>query len=111
MDFNVNGVSLRQLGAIEGTHIPILRPQESVSDDYYNQKGYHSLLMEAVVEHRSLFLDVNIGWPGKVHHARVFVNFSFYLKVNAGTFFPVWSVGTISPAEVPRAMRKRKLAH
>ena len=75
------------VGAIDGTHIPILRPQESVSDNYYNEKGYHSLLMEAVVEHRSLFLDVNIGWPGKLHNTGVFVNFSFYLKVNVGTFF------------------------
>ena len=32
------------------------------------------MLMQAVVDFRGLFMDVNIGWPGKVHDARVFVN-------------------------------------
>ena len=59
-------------GAIHGTHIPILRPQGS-SSDYYNRKGYHSILMQAVVDFQGRFLDVNIGWPGKVHDARVLV--------------------------------------
>ncbi len=34
--------------------------------------------MQAVVDFRGLFMNVNIGWPGKVHDARVFVNSSFY---------------------------------
>ena len=37
-------------GAIDGMHIPILRPQESPSD-YFNRKGYHSILMQAVVDY------------------------------------------------------------
>ena len=39
--------------------------------------------MQAVVDYQGLFIDVYIGWPGKVHDARVFVNSSFY-----GTLFP-----------------------
>ena len=35
-------------------------------------------------------MDVNIGWPGKVHDARVLVNSSFYRKCNSGTMFPDW---------------------
>ena len=49
------------VGAINGSHIPILKPHESASD-YYNRKGYYSVLMQAVVDYRG----VNIGWPGKV---------------------------------------------
>ena len=35
------------------------------------------MLMQAVVDFRGIYMDVNIGWPGKVHNARVFVNSSF----------------------------------
>ena len=64
------------IGAIDGSHIPIMKPQESASD-YYNRKGYYSVIMQAVVDFRGMFMDVNIGWPGKVHDARVFGNFIF----------------------------------
>lgn len=53
------------VGAIDGSHIPILKPQESASD-YYNRKGYYSVLIQAIVDYRGVFIDVNIGWPGKV---------------------------------------------
>ena len=46
-------------GAIDGTHIPIIAPV--VHADYGNQKGYHGIVMQAVV-----------GWPGSVHDARFF---------------------------------------
>ena len=57
------------------SHIPIIKPQESASD-YYNRK---SVVMQGVV---GIFMDVNVGWPGKIHDARVFVNSSFYRKAN-----------------------------
>ena len=60
-------------GAVDGTHIPILSPQEFPSD-YYNRKGWHSILMQGTVNHLGLFMDVYIGWPGRVHDARVFAN-------------------------------------
>ena len=47
-------------GAIDGTHIPILCPDESASD-YYNRKGYYCVIMQAVVDFRGLFMDVYIG--------------------------------------------------
>ena len=76
-------------GAIDGTHIPIIRPDESASD-YYNRKGYYSIIMQAMVDHRGWFMDVYIGWPGKVHDARVFVNSALYHKGQSSTLFPDW---------------------
>ena len=32
------------------------------------------VIIQAKVDFRGLFMDVYIGWPGKVHDARVFVN-------------------------------------
>ncbi|XP_062523298.1 uncharacterized protein LOC134197960 [Corticium candelabrum] len=77
-------------GAIDGTHIPIIRPDNSASD-YYNRKGYYSIIMQGLVDFRGHFLDVNIGWPGKVHDARVFLNSNLYQKATAGTLFPAWT--------------------
>ena len=77
------------VGAIDGSHIPIIRPDESASD-YYNRKGYYSIIMQAMVDFRGLFMDVYIGWPGKVHDARVFVNSSLYKKGMNSTLFPDW---------------------
>ena len=90
-------------GAIDGSHIPIIRPEESASD-YYNRKdnndvlvsmktkcncvllfsvnltGYYSVIMQGLVDHMGRFMDVYIGWPGKVHDARVFMNSEVYRR-------------------------------
>jgi len=44
-----------------------------------------------VVDSQGLFIDVNIGWPGKVHDSRVLTNLSFYNKCNRGVCFPDWT--------------------
>ena len=74
-------------GAIDGTHIPILDPNESHAD-YVNRKGYHSIIMQAVVDHNHLYRDVVIGWPGSVHDARVLSNSKIFEKGNNNTLFP-----------------------
>ena len=76
-------------GAIDGTHIPIISPRENPSD-YYNHKGFYSIIMQAIVDFRGLFLDTYIGWPGKVHDARVFSNSSVYHKGREETLLPAW---------------------
>lgn len=80
------------VGAIDGSHIPILKPQQSPSD-YYNRKGYYSILMQAVVDYRGVFIDVNIGWPGKVNCVFLSTNF-----IHQGTVlllcFPLTSIGS-----------------
>ena len=72
---------------MERTHIAILKPLDSAAD-YYNRMGYYSVLMQTLVDFRGRLMNVNIGWPGKVHDTRVFVNSSCYKDVNDGKLFP-----------------------
>ena len=77
------------VSAIDGTHIPILKPQESASH-YYNRKGYYSILVQAVVDSRCCFIDTNIGWPGKCHDSPVLVNSTFHERAIRGQLLPDW---------------------
>ena len=79
------------VGAINGTQIPIVKLWKSGAV-YYNYKGYYSILMQAVVDFRCLFLDIYIGWPGKVHDTHVLVNSKVYQKATSGTLLPDWSI-------------------
>ncbi len=59
--------------------------------------------MQGTVDNVGKFTNVYIGWPGRVHDARVFVNSSLYLKGQAGTLFPDWKQ-TICGQAVPLLM-------
>uniref|UniRef100_K7F5Z7 DDE Tnp4 domain-containing protein n=1 Tax=Pelodiscus sinensis TaxID=13735 RepID=K7F5Z7_PELSI len=74
-------------GAIGGMHIPICAPEHQAFQ-YINHKGYFSFLLQAVCDHRGQFTDINVGWSGKAHDARVFRNSSVCQRLQAGTFFP-----------------------
>ena len=68
-------------GAIDGSHIPVKSPALNHTD-YYNRKGFYSVVLQAVVDDDYLFRDVMVGWPGSVHDARVLANSSVYRKAN-----------------------------
>ena len=75
------------VGAIDGSHIPIVSPLDCPAD-YYNRKGFHSIILQAVVDHEYRFWNINVGWPGRVHDARVFTNSELFEKAQAGTLLP-----------------------
>lgn len=70
------------IGAIDGSHIPVRAPLLNHTD-YYNRKGWYSILVQAVVDHRYLFRNINVGWPGSVHDARVFANSELYAQATS----------------------------
>ena len=47
----------QSVGAIDGSHAPIIRPQESASD-YFNRKGFYFIIIQNVVYFRVHFMDV-----------------------------------------------------
>ena len=68
--------------------------------DYYNRKGFHSIIMQAVADHRYCFTDIYIGWPGSVHDARVLKNSELYAKGQNGKLLPS-THRTINGIEIP----------
>lgn len=56
------------VGTIDGSHIRIIRPH-NYSTDYYNLKGYYSVLLQAVCDGNCKFLSLSCGHPGSIHDA------------------------------------------
>uniref|UniRef100_A0A672ZJ56 DDE Tnp4 domain-containing protein n=2 Tax=Sphaeramia orbicularis TaxID=375764 RepID=A0A672ZJ56_9TELE len=77
-------------GAIGATHIPIAPPRDN-PDDYINSNGWHSVILQAVVDHNSCFTDVYAGWPGSTSSVTVLSSSDLYLKAEDrpdGYLFP-----------------------
>lgn len=45
------------VGAIDGTHIPIIAPTKDPAD-FYNRKGWHSIIVQAVCDHEYRYVTV-----------------------------------------------------
>ena len=50
------------LGLLDGTHTPYARPADSAKN-YFNRKGFHSVIMQAVAFHHYFLTDIWIDWP------------------------------------------------
>ena len=87
------------IGAIDGSHIPV-SPPTLCHTDYYNRKGWYSVLTQAVVDYKYCFLDIYNGWPGSVHDACVLAHSTFYKKANSGQLLSR-TTKTICGASVP----------
>ena len=75
------------VSAVDGSHIPIVSPLDCPAD-YFNRKGFHSIILQAVVDHEYRFWNINVGWLGRVHDACVFANSELFQKAQAGTLLP-----------------------
>lgn len=61
----------------------------------------YSIIVQGLVDNDYFFRDVCIGWPGKVHDARVFKNSFLYDACSARSFLPVHLSKRISRIIVP----------
>lgn len=59
------------VGAVDGTHIPIMQPYMN-SQDYYSYKMKYTINVQGVCDYHGQFIDVDIRWPGTTHDANVF---------------------------------------
>ena len=85
-------------GAVDGTHIPIIAP-ESAHGDHMNRKGWYSIILQAVCDHNYIITDMNVGWPGRVHDARVFGNSGLYYKGETNDLFPQKTKKLVCPGK------------
>ncbi|KAH7967542.1 hypothetical protein HPB49_025506 [Dermacentor silvarum] len=59
------------VGALDGCHFPVSPPKEHASD-YHNYKGWYSMILLAMVDHRYRFRYTNVGSPGRCHDVFVY---------------------------------------
>jgi hypothetical protein len=77
------------VGAVDGTHIPIQLLKKTDSIDYYNRKGFYSIVLQAICDDQLYFRDVYVGWPGCCNDARVWRNSTIYEKAKREILLPV----------------------
>ena len=80
------------VGAVDGSHIPIIAPRLH-APDYYNRKGFHSVLLQGVVSAKCLFWDFDIGWAGSMHDANLWARTAIGQHCEAGKLAPYALVG------------------
>ena len=82
-EFELKFGMTQAFGCIDGTHVPLKRPQNN-SQDYFNYKQFFSLNVQAVCDSKGSFMDVECKWPGSVHDAKVFSNSAVNRKLKEG---------------------------
>ncbi|KAL3178515.1 hypothetical protein MRX96_038410 [Rhipicephalus microplus] len=73
------------VGALDGCHFPVSPPKENAID-YYNYKGWYSVILLALVDHKYRFRYINVGCPGRCHDAHVYHSSSLPSIVTGPTF-------------------------
>lgn len=72
------------IGALDGKHIAFTAPK-SAGSLFYNYKGYHSIVLLALVDARYRFLYVDVGVNGRVSDGGVFASSSLCKALESST--------------------------
>ena len=85
MDFQAKQWMPNCIGAIDGSHVYIAAPPNSVvAADHRNRYKTFSILLQAVVDTKCYFTSVNTGPPGSLHDSAHFKSTELYRKVEEG---------------------------
>lgn len=71
------------VGAIDGTHIRIVRPKEFEAE-YVNRKRYHSINCQVVFDAKYRIIDLEARWPGSTHDSRILHESGLKVKFETG---------------------------
>ena len=90
------------IGAIDGTHIYISAPPNSIAAaDHRNRYKSFSILLQGVVDSRCCFTSVNTGPPGSLHDSAHFKSTELYRKVEEGVMGGFHDDPMTLPASLP----------
>ncbi|OAE32235.1 hypothetical protein AXG93_1089s1000 [Marchantia polymorpha subsp. ruderalis] len=81
--------------AVDDSHIPNVALSLHAAD-YYNRKGFHSILLQGVVSSKYLFWDFDIGWARSMHDANLWGRTAISQFCKAGKLAPYALVGDAS---------------
>ena len=104
------------IGSIDGTHIILTNKPPKDPEVFFNRKKCYSIQVQAIVNHKGIFTNYLIGWPGSVHDARVYTNSLFYTNRNefikdddvilGDSAYPISSF-LISPFRTPQTQKQK----
>ena len=80
------------IGAIDGSHIPIMSPSKD-APEYYCRKGFYSVILQGVVDAQCKFWDFDFGWPGSCHDWSVFQRSTLGVEVMKNKYLPYKLIG------------------
>ena len=76
------------IGARDGKHVVIQRPENAVGK-FYNYKGTESIILFAIVEANCCIIYVNVGCQGRISDGGIFRNTEFCRKLeNSDLYLP-----------------------
>ncbi|XP_065074841.1 putative nuclease HARBI1 [Ochlerotatus camptorhynchus] len=62
------------IGCVDGTHVRIVKPVGDIQHLYYNRKGFHSLNVMLVCDHKQMIRYVDANSPGANHDSFIWNN-------------------------------------
>lgn len=71
------------IGAIDGTHIRVLKPSEC-ENDYFNRKFFPSLNVQVIVDANGRLLHINCRWQGSSHDSFVLRSSAIWTAFECG---------------------------
>ena len=74
------------MGAVDGSHVRIIKPMVENPREFFNCKGYPSINLTAICDAHKRFLMVTSGQPGNRHDVRVFQECDFHIAVEENRF-------------------------
>ena len=74
------------IGAADGKHIRMLHPRHSGSE-FYNYKGYYSIVLMAIVDADYKFIFADVGCQGRISDGGVLRNTTFWKALVQGRYF------------------------
>lgn len=93
------------IGAIDGTHIAILKPAQ-YEHNFINRKGYHSFNCQMICDPNMLIRNINANYGGSTHDSFIFNHsqVKYYMERTYTNDNRLWLIGDSGYAQLPYLM-------